>query len=63
MTTLELGYDRYILRDDLEAEDLICVLDLLRDARRAVDYQPIDVKVGFAHPQPPHPSTQEVSTP
>ena len=55
MNTLEVGFDRYYLRDELTPEDLICLLDLLRDARHWADGRLLDVKVGFDHPQPPQP--------
>ncbi len=52
MKVLELNLNKYILRDDLEEEDLICLLDLLRDVRNEYDGQPIDVSVGYRLPRP-----------
>lgn len=52
MKVLELQSSRYILRDDLDEEDLICLLDLLRDVRNEYTGQLIDVGVGYGQPRP-----------
>ena len=52
MKVLDLNTNKYILRDDLEEEDLICLLDLLRDARNAHNNKLVDVSVGFKQPTP-----------
>lgn len=51
MKILELNSSEYILRDDLDEEDLICLLDLLRDVRNADDGHPMDVSVGVKQPR------------
>jgi hypothetical protein len=52
MKLLELNSSEYILRDELDEEDLICLLDLLRDVRAAYNNKPVDVSVGFKQPTP-----------
>lgn len=51
MKVLELQSSRYVLRDDLDEEDLICLLDLLRDVRNEYTGQLIDVGVGYGQPR------------
>lgn len=52
MKILEIETTEYILRDDLEEEDLICLLDLLRDVRNEYDGSLIDITVGYKQPRP-----------
>ena len=54
MKILELETNEYILRDDLDEEDLICLLDLLRDVRNEYTGKLIDVKVGTKQPRSDH---------
>ena len=51
MKILELNTTEYILHDDLEEEDLICLLDLLRDVRNGYTGELIDVQVGYKQPR------------
>lgn len=63
MKILALHSSEYILRDDLDEEDLICLLDLLRDVRDEYSGKLIDVSVGTKQPrsaqteQPRHDTT------
>ena len=48
MKILALDTTTYLLRDDLDEEDLMCLLDLLRDLRDEAGY-PIDATVGYKY--------------
>lgn len=53
MKILEMGLcNEFILRDDLEAEDLIVLLDILQGCRSALDGTPANVMVGEKQPRP-----------
>lgn len=55
MKVLELGPSEYVLRDDLDEEDLICLLDLLRDVRNQYTGTPVNMCVGYKQPHAPLP--------
>ena len=51
MKILEIDTYEYVLREDLEEEDWICLLDLLRDVRAKYSGQFVNVTVGYKQPR------------